>query len=485
MFANLPQSACVIDARTGVTFDRAALAYAIEQRALALRTAGIGPGDRVSVAHGSPVGVLVDLFALWRLGAIAILLTKTLPASERANVIAAIRPKLWIGAVDDGIVQYLPPATASTTAAAPAREDERDAADPDAPALILMTSGTTATPKGVVHTRRSLQARITLNIAHIPAPDLTRTLSLLPMHFGHGLIGNCLTPLFAGATLVLFPDPGAVGLARLGALLDAHRITFLSSVPSLWRIALKMSQRATLKTLRRVHVGSASLSVGLWQEIADWAGTDHIVNMYGITETANWIGGHDAAEAPPADGLVGKPWGGAFRLLQDDGTLVDHGRGEVTVSTPGVMTGYLDQPDLTASVLQGGWFRTGDTGEIDADGRLRIVGRLKHEINRGGIKIPAEEIDLLLERHPDIVEACAFALPDPITGEAIAAGVVLRVGATLSAADLKAWCRRVIRAEAVPEHIAFLDELPRNERGKLDRRSMAGVFEALRAAPAL
>ena len=484
MFANIPDSACIIDARSGDSFTRTALASAVRNRAEALLAAGIRAGDRAAVAHGSPVGVLIDLFALWRIGAVAVLLSKTLTASERANVVSAIRPSLWIGDIDDGLVRHLPPASATSGMALLAPTDERDNSDPDAPALILMTSGTTATPKGVVHTRRSLMARIALNIAHIPAVDLARSLSLLPMHFGHGLIGNCLTPLFAGATLVLSPDPGAIGLARLGALLDAQRITFMSSVPSLWRIVLKTSSPAERGTLRRVHVGSAPLSAELWQAIAAWARTRHVVNMYGITETANWIGGHDLAEGLPADGLVGRPWCGAFRVLREDGTLAGQGRGEVAVSTPGVMTGYLDQPDLTASVLRSGWFLTGDSGEIDAEGRLKIVGRLKHEINRGGIKIPAEEIDLLLERHPDVIEACAFALPDPISGETVAAGVVMRAGSTLSAADLRAWCRSVIRAEAVPEHIAVLAELPRNERGKLDRRRMASTFEAMRAVPA-
>jgi acyl-CoA synthetase (AMP-forming)/AMP-acid ligase II len=484
MFSHVPDSACVIDARTGETLDRAALAAAIRDRAHALRHTGVVRGDRVAVAHGSPAGMLVDLFAIWRIGALAVLLSKNITANERANVVAAVRPVLWIGAADDGLVPHLPPATVAADATGASGADEFDDAALDEPALILMTSGTTATPKGVVHSRRSLAARITLNIAHIPPDALAETLTLLPMHFGHGLIGNCLTPLFAGARLHLLPDPGPIGLARLGPLIDAHGITFLSSVPSLWRVAMKTSPPPQRNSLKRVHVGSAPLSVELWRAIMSWTGTDHVVNMYGITETANWVGGHDAAEAPPADGLVGRAWGGAIRVIGEDDTLLDRGRGEVVVATPGLMQGYLDQPVLTDAAIRGSWFRTGDTGEIDAEGRLSIVGRLKHEINRGGIKVPAEEIDLLLERHPDVAEACAFAHPDPISGETIAVAVVLRAEADSDATALRQWCRGQIRAEAVPEHIRIVDDLPRNERGKLDRRRAAELMQGERGVPA-
>ena len=484
MFSHVPASVRVVDARTGETFDRAALAAAVQDRVVALRDGGATKDDRIAVAHGSPVGMLVDLFAIWRIGAAAVLLSKNITATERANVVATVRPALWIGPVDDGLLPHLQPAEPTSGARGADTADEFDDADLDAPALILMTSGTTATPKGVVHSRRSLAARIALNIAHIPADALTETLSLLPMHFGHGLIGNCLTPLFAGTRLHLLPDPGPIGLARLGPLIDAQGISFLSSVPSLWRVAMKTSPKPERGSLQRVHVGSAPLSVELWRAIMDWAGTEHVVNMYGITETANWIGGHDAAEAPPADGLVGRAWGGAIRVIGEDGGLRDRGRGEVVVATPGLMQGYLDQPALTDAAIQGGWFRTGDTGEIDAAGRLSIVGRLKHEINRGGIKIPAEEIDLLLERHPDVVEACAFAHPDPISGETIAVAVVLRTDASPDETALRQWCRTQIRTEAVPEHVRIVEALPRNERGKLDRRRTAELFQTRRSVPA-
>jgi acyl-CoA synthetase (AMP-forming)/AMP-acid ligase II len=155
------------------------------------------------------------------------------------------------------------------------------------------------------------------------------------------------------------------------------------------------------------------------------------------------------------------------------------GEGEVLAATPSMMDGYLGMEAETRAAFHGPWLRTGDTGRIDAEGRVTLIGRIKNEINRGGVKIPAEEIDMLLERHPGVREACAFALPDPVAGEAVAAGVVAEAGLDVPA--LRAWCRERCRAEAVPTRIFVMDAIPRNDRGKIVR---ARVREAALASGA-
>lgn len=469
--ALLAPGAALVEGPGGLVLERAELLAAVRARARVLREAGLAPQRRLALQHGAGAAFLLDLLAAWQLGAVALCLSPSLTPGERERVAESLAPALWVAAEGPPGVPLLPlpdlAALAGSTAPPLALPD----LELDQVAAILATSGTTARPKGVVHSHRSLRARLALNLAAIGRTDLAVGLTLLPMHFGHGLIGNALSVLAAGGRLVAWPEPGLAGFGRLGAVIDQERVTFMSSVPALWQVVLKTAPPPQGGSLRRVHVGSAPLGAGLWRQIIAWSGTRRVVNMYGITETANWIGGHSAEEGEPEDGLVGRPWGGRLALRDGEGRLLDRGRGEVLVATPSLMQGYLDQPEATAAVLRGGWFSTGDLGELDGEGRLRIVGRLKHEINRAGIKIPAEEIDLLLERHPQVAEACAFALPDPVFGEVVAAAFVARETA-LTPALLKRWCKTQIRREAVPTKLFALEALPRNERGKLVRAAV-------------
>ena len=437
----------------------AALAEAIQGRAAALAAQGVAADRRIALA-GSDAGFLVDLFALWQLGAIPLGLPESLTPPERAQVQARLAPFGWIGPAPAGARAL---AEGTAPGAAPVAPLE-----PDRIALILATSGTTAEPKAVALTHRALQARIAFNREAIPAAALERTLAPLPLHFGHGLIGNSLTALAAGGTLLSWPAPGIAGLARLGRIVEQAGITFMSSVPALWQVALKASPPPAPGTLRRVHVGSSPLPLRLWRSIADWAGTDQVCNVYGITEAANWIAGVALGDAPE-EGTVGRAWGGELAVRDEAGRLHRSGSGEVMLRSPALMRGYLGQEAETGRVLVGGWLATGDLGRLAEDGTLTLVGRLKHEINRAGIKVPAEEIDLLLAGHPAVEEACAFALPDPVMGEAVAAAVVLRQPA-VSPAQLIAWCAKRIRRAAVPARLFVLDALPKNERGKVQRQ---------------
>lgn len=466
MDAYLGSDALVIDHRSGRRHDRAALGAAAASRAAELAAAGVGPGAHVVLAHGDGPALIADLLAVWSRGAAAVMVAHGITPSEGIVVRDAARPAAWIGnAAPDGVAAFAPASFA--VGAAMAMPAPR--AGLDDVALVMMTSGTTSQPKGVVLPHRALQARIALNIAHIGRGDLAVALTVLPMHFGHGLIGNTLTPLAAGATLVTWPEPGPAGLPSLGKVIDLHGVTFMSSVPSLWRVAQKLSPPPAGGTLRRIHVGSAPLTAPLWNDIMRWAGTRRVLNMYGITETSNWIGGASAEEDDPADGLVGRPWGGSLRVRLEDGSLSPQGRGEVAVNSPGLMSGYFGREDLTRQAILGDWFLTGDIGEIDAGGMLRLIGRSKHEINRGGIKVPAEEIDALLEGHPLVVEACAFALPDALSGEMVAAAVVLAEGTAADVEQVRAWCESRIRREALPSRLFVLAALPRTDRGKLNR----------------
>ncbi len=466
--ASLPLSATLVELRSGRRLDAPALQQSVAAASVDLAARGLPPGARIVLGQTDPLDVVVSLFAAWAAGLVAVAVNPNLPGPEQLNVVAATGASDWLGPRRTALA-FAP--HEPTPGATPVPLDA------DAPALILMTSGTTGRPKGIVHSRHSLGARIAHNIAAIGTAPMARTLCVLPVFFGHGLIGNVLTPLWAGGTVWLWPTPDLAELRGLTGQIERNEIGFMSSVPSFWKLALRVAPPPN-RPLERIHVGSAPLALGLWQQIAEWGGTRQVFNMFGMTETANWIGGGSLDAALTRDGFVGQPWGGDFAIRTDAGAIVREGRGEVLLRSPSIMLGYWERPDLDAEAFVDGWFRTGDVGELEPDGALTLVGRIKSEINRGGIKVQAEEIDMLLERHPDIAEACAFGIPDPAAGEAVAAAVVLRDGAVFDPEAIKAWCRDQVRAEAVPSRLHAVPAIPRNDRGKIVRAEVRRLVEA-------
>ncbi len=465
----------VTDQATQRQWSGAEIMRSANQRTQILHDLGVGPGDRVVLSQIGHGGFFADLLAVWSCGAAAAIVNPGLKPDEIDAVVGHIGPKLALVAddVDEARSLFDVPvadlgAGRGPTKVTVAPTDRHESLDD--PALILFTSGTTGTPKGVVHSFRSLLARFNLNAVFIGRSVMARTLCTLPVHFGHGLIGNCLTPLLSGGDVVLMRGSDPRAIASLGDLIDEHHITFMSSVPTLWRIALKAAPRPEPGVLKRVHIGSAPLSADLWRKVVSWSGTDDVVNMYGITETANWIGGASAAEFEPQDGLVGRVWGGTAGVLGEDGQIRSAGEGEIVIQCPSLMQGYFGLDELNARTLLKGWFRTGDVGRIE-DGVLRLTGRQKHEINRAGLKVHPEDVDILLERHPGVAEACTFGAPDPVAGETVAVAVVLEAGQSLD--DVKSWCAERLVREKNPERWFVLDAIPRTDRGKINRDSVA------------
>lgn len=473
----------ITEVGTGRRIDAGRIGEEIARRASVLSGFGVAPGKRVAILHGGTIDFFADLFAIWRCGGCALVINPKATAFEIGNILAAspVAAILTDGKpreLSAGPVLCLRDEKGGGQGAGESRmvlDDE---------ALILYTSGTTGEPKGVVHTFRSLLARVALNQQFISAEETRTALCILPTHFGHGLIGNCLTTLANGGELCLFAPSGALELATLAKIVAQHHITFFSSVPSAWKVILASSGKPERGVLRRVSIGSAPLSAEMWRAAMEWSGTDQVVNVYGITETANWICGASAREFEPEDGLIGRMWGGEARVLGPDGELADGGEGELAVQTPALMKTYDRQPELTAAVLRGGWFYTGDQGSIDDRGCIRLTGRLKYQINYGGMKIQPEDIDLLLEKHEWVHEACAFGVPDPIAGEVAGVAVVFSktvpVGEDEAMKQIKAWSAERLNSEKLPRKWFLLDEIPKTDRGKLNRNVVAEACAKMR-----
>jgi len=464
-----------------------ALRERILGRAAKVARAGLGRGDTLLVISSHAFEVLPTVLAGWQAGLRVACLDPGLSPRERTAAVGRLAPALVITDQARCTVPGVPALDfAALDCATPAAAVPAPACATHDAALVLFTSGSSGTPKGVALSHAALDARIRSNLRRIGRATLARTLCPLPVHFGHGLIGNCLTPWLSGGHLHVARDEAAPAGRELGRRLDAHRITFLSSVPAQWRIAMALGDPPRAGSLRRVHVGSAPLSAALWRDIARFSGCREVVNCYGMTELANWVAGASSAEHEPADGLVGRPWEGEVQVLDATGARRASGEGELVVRSRACMSGYLHDAGATARVLDGGWLRTGDRGRIDGAGRIRLAGRDDQVINRAGSKVHPEELEMLLETHPQVAECCAFGVPDPLAGEAVAIAVRPRDGASCDVEALAHWCRARIRAEAVPTRWHLVAALARSARGKLDRaRVRAGCLAAPGAQAAL
>jgi acyl-CoA synthetase (AMP-forming)/AMP-acid ligase II len=488
------QLGSLIEPLSGRRWSPAELRAAISARAAAYRAEGFARGDRAFIHFGNCGEFFVELLAVWSVGGCAVPIDTRFTPFEIETLAAWARPRasVWLDEPDAAVHSALAGLGVDVVNVRdqPSRGDAFAAPETrlDDDALILFTSGTTGQPKGVVHTHRSLRARWTSLRSHLGIDASRNTLCLLPTHFGHGLICNCLFPWLSGQTLHIVPPFQPDIVSRLGAIVDDHEITFMSSVPAVWRLAQRIAKPPQKGTLARVFVGSAPLSASLWETVRCWSGTRNVFNAYGITETGSWLAGTTVADFQPEDGLVGEAWGGIVRVLKHgepgapadpDAACAARESGQVWVITPALMRGYLDRDDLTAQVVSNGWFLTGDIGVLDDRGWLYLRGREREEINKGGMKVHPADIDAVVERFPAISDVCTFAYPEPLLGEEVGIAVVLdkRDGDTLRA--LYAWTAEHLARHQLPKRWYILTEIPRTSRGKVSRPAVAKSCETL------
>jgi amino acid adenylation domain-containing protein len=362
------------------------------------------------------------------------------------------------------------------------------ASAPDDVALLLHTSGTTARPKRVPLSQANLMASAHQIAAHLGLSPADRCLNVMPLFHIHGLVGALLATLAGGGSVVC--TPGFDGEA-LFDWIAAFEPSWTTAVPTIHQALLAHGARYRAKApqhrFRFVRSSSAALPAATLRQLQALLQAP-VVEAYGMTEASHQMASNPVRPGEQTVGSVGVAAGAQIMIFDAAGRPVAVGEaGEIAVRGPGVMRGYdiddngdsgADAP-ANADAFHDGWFRTGDLGHLDAQGRLFIAGRLKDIVNRGGEKIAPQEVDDALLEHPALLQAAAFGVPHPSLGEDLAAAVVRRPGAVVDEAALRDFLFARLAAFKVPSQIVFVHRLPTGATGKLQR---GGLHRALAAS---
>jgi long-chain acyl-CoA synthetase len=497
----LEHSARLTPDRVAITCGPQQLTYAeldaqATQVAAGLHAMGIRPGEHVALSCPNVPWFPIAYFGILKAGAAVVPLNVLLKPREIAYHLKDSEAKavlafegtagLPIGAMcRDAAAQagtahvVVFPGDAASIMRDPAgfHPPRREAHDT---AVILYTSGTTGHAKGAELTHGNMVTNaVTCHDMFKPAfragTGQDVTLITLPLFHSTAQTAQMNAALYGGFRVVLFPrfEPAAVleAFAR-------EQVGLWVGVPTMYWALLDHARAAggnvsaAAASLRLCASGGAPMPVELLRAF-EQAFDVRILEGYGLSETAPVVA-FNQLQRPSKPGTVGLPiFGVDIRCVDEhDNPLPPGERGEVIVRGPNVMKGYYGRPEATAEAMRGGWFRTGDIGQFDADGFLSIVDRKKDMILRGGFNVYPREIEEVLMTHPAVGLCAVIGVPDPRLGEEIKAVIVPRPGAAVTEEELKAWCREQMAAFKYPRIIEFRDALPTSATGKILKREL-------------
>jgi cyclohexanecarboxylate-CoA ligase len=456
----------VVDDSAGLRLDGPALEARVASLAGGLRAAGIRRRDVVAWQSPNWHEAVLLYRACWRLGAIAAPIHHQAGPADVDRMLGALDARVW-----------LPPDEVRGPSARLAKLLEagtpvtRSAAQPSDLAVALFTSGSSGAPKAALHTQRGLAYKAQVMIrAHELAPDDS---ILMPAPLAHvsGLLNAVLVagalPMRASLMAKWSPEDAL-------ATIERERITFMIGPPTFFVGLMSAPGFAPrrVESLRLISSGGAGVTAAFVEQAADAFGA-RVKRTYGSTEapTVTTSTPRDPAErARQTDGRVT----GAAELRVSDpdtGRALPTGEvGELWLRGPELFVGYA-APEQTRAAIRRGWFRTGDLADVDAEGWLTIVGRMKDVIIRAGENIAAAEVEGILEAHPDVRQAAAVGEPDARLGERVCAFVV--ASAPFDLAECRGWFEKQgVAVFKTPERVVQLDELPLLAAGKPDRAAL-------------
>jgi malonyl-CoA/methylmalonyl-CoA synthetase len=470
-----PERVVLVDAASGAALDGAGVEQCTAVVAWRLRVLGVRPGDRVLLSCAPSIATVLVYAGILRLGAAVVPANTAYTEGELAHIVGDARPVLAVlddaarsldvplGCHSPEVLRRDTPVAVAAMAADPVA---LDAADDSDVAMIAYTSGTTGRPKGAVLEHGNLRRGAESLVEAWEWSPHDRLVHALPMFHMHGLGAGINGSLTAGASVVVLPRFDADAVVEAARV---HGATLFFGVPTMYARLRDAGRLPDLAALRVLVSGSAPLDPVLFQAISAQTGQAP-VERYGMTETvmltSNPLRGERRA------GSVGLP---LPRVQVRLGAA-----GAVEVNGPTVFRGYWDRPDATREAFtQDGWFRTGDIGEIDDDGYLRLVGRASDLIITGGYNVYPREVEDAILDHPDVVDVAVVGVPDEAWGETVAAYVVLRGSLVARDADeaevgaaLTAHVSTRLAPYKHPRRWTVVADLPRNQMGKVLRAEL-------------
>jgi long-chain acyl-CoA synthetase len=484
-----PDGIAVIFGETHLTYT--VLAAEVERVSRGLQARGVGPADRVLVLAGNVPSVMAIYLAVSRLGAIYVPVSTGFREREVRFVLANAEPTLAIVAdshlerfiewdaarkidvitLDGGLGHDLP--TYDDLGVGDLSLREVDVAD-EAGLLLCYTSGTTSTPKPVLHSQRSEVYNATTYAEAWGLGPGDKGIVCLPLAWVYGLSTTTVALLVSGGTVVLLDRFHPVAVVEA---IEAHHATAMWGTMSMYTKLLEVIKErgnVDLTSLRVVNNGGEPCPPPLVREFERHTGLQ-LLGSYATSEARPIMVVTPGDLAAP-EGTSGQLVPGAeIKLVDEAGAEVGVGQpGHALLRCPGLMSEYYREPDLTAERLTAdGWLRTGDLLRVDAAGYWFVVGRQSDMIIRSGLNIAPAEVEAALAAHPDVVDVGVVGVPDTRSGEAIRAVVVVTDPST-DEHDLRTFLLEQLSEFKVPQEFVFVDELPRTDRGKLDRGALKG-----------
>jgi acyl-CoA synthetase (AMP-forming)/AMP-acid ligase II len=357
--------------------------------------------------------------------------------------------------------------------------NESDYSEPEEnyEALVLHTSGTTSRPKIVPLTNKNIYSS-SLNISKsLNLLEKDHCLNIMPLFHIHGLIAVVASSMKSGASICASTGFNAL---RFLELAKSEKITWYSGVPTMHQTIMLRAEKnlelAKSLNLRLVRSSSASLPPSVFEKLNKVFGCP-VIEAYGMTEATHQITSNPLPPKKQKAGFVGIPAGPEVCIMNANNQILKKGEtGEICIKGGNVTLGYENNSEANKTNFFNGWFRTGDQGFFDEDGYLKISGRLKEIINKGGEKISPLEVDNVLMDHPSIEQAVCFGYKDEMLGEDIATAVIVKEGKNFDEADLKIYAQEKLAKFKIPKKIFFVTEIPKGATGKLQRNILAKKF---------